>query len=735
MSTRRPDPESTGAAPEPAGTGPTRDDTLAGDGLDDFFDLIRCGTSDSPELTAHRAAVIRALAGGLPGRVADQAGDDPPPTRADGPAAEGTAPPSRLGDFSILREVGRGGMGVVYEAEQVPLGRRVALKVLSAAATLDPRQRQRFLVEAQAAALLRHEHIVPVFGFGSDRGVYYYAMAFIDGSSLAEVIRGRRGPAHAGPAAPAAAGHPGPPESGGRAREWFRTAAGYGLQAAEALEHAHEMGVIHRDIKPSNLLVDARGHLWVADFGLARIAQEDPGLTRTGDVIGTLRYMCPEQARGGRAGADPRADVYALGATLYELLTFRPAFRADDREELLHRLFTEEPVAPRRVDRAIPRDLETVVLKAMAKEPSARYGSAREMGDDLRRFLDDRPIRGRRPGLLGRSARWARRHRATAAAAVTTLVLALSVSTALLWQANRRTTAARVQQTLAFQLSLGTIDQIIQSLADGAAGDPPSGRGPAERASRLAVAFYDRIAETFADDEVMREVVAKALRSAGRERLSRGLARGREDYRRSIRAYEEVAARHPGFIWLRTGLIETMQEYAGMLAEAGDGAEADAVFRRALAVAEGVIGEKDAGLPCFSHGLIGPLEGLAWGLVTGPRPRPGDAARAVRLARRAAEWGPGRSGPWRALGAAHYRAGDWAAASAALERSMALSGGGDPLDWSLMAAVRGRQGDAAEARQWYDRAATGVRRAGDRDEELRRFLDEAGRLSGRPDGP
>ncbi|HEY1380751.1 MAG TPA: serine/threonine-protein kinase, partial [Gemmataceae bacterium] len=181
------------------------------------------------------------------------------------------------------------------------------------------------------------------------------------------------------------------------------------VQAAEALEHAHQAGVVHRDVKPANLMVDARGNLWVTDFGLA-VCQSDTGVTRSGDLIGTLRYMSPEQALGRRRALDHRTDVYSLGATLYELLTLLPAFGGDDRQELLRRIVSEEPRPACRVNPVVPADLETVVAKAMAKAPDERYATARELAEDLQRFLEDRPIRARRPSLWQKGRKWARRN-------------------------------------------------------------------------------------------------------------------------------------------------------------------------------------------------------------------------------------------------------------------------------------------------------------------------------------
>jgi serine/threonine protein kinase/WD40 repeat protein len=349
----------------------------------------------------------------------------------------------QLGDFRILREVGRGGMGIVYEAEQVSLGRRVALKVLPFAATMDSRQLQRFHNEARAAASLDHPHIVHVHAVGCDRAVHFYAMQFIDGPTLAAMIADlrQRGGQPALPEAQPTTPHiPGTPESaedtgpqaaasterGPRDRAYFRQVAEWGIQAAEALDHAHTLGIVHRDVKPANLLVDGRGGLWVTDFGLAHI-QSDSRLTMTGDLVGTLRYMSPEQALAKRVVVDHRTDVYSLGATLYELLTLEPAFTGNDRQELLRQIAFEEPKAPRRINKAIPAELETIVLKAMEKNPADRYATAKELADDLRRWLEERTIQARPPSLVQRARKWMRRHAAIVRVAASALIVTAGV--------------------------------------------------------------------------------------------------------------------------------------------------------------------------------------------------------------------------------------------------------------------------------------------------------------------
>jgi serine/threonine protein kinase/tetratricopeptide (TPR) repeat protein len=371
-----------------------------------------------------------------------------------------------LGDFRLLREVGRGGMGIVYEAEQISLCRRVALKILPLAGMLDERALMRFRNEAQAAAGLHHPNIVPIHGIGCERGIHYLAMQYIDGVALDRFIASVRATDSAGrsrdalasttPLEPADLGStPETTEADARSHQpdrptadatiaetidsterstnpagYFRRVAMLMAQAAEALHYAHEQGIIHRDIKPANLIVDRRGAIWVADFGLARI---DGGndFTLTGGLLGTLRYMSPEQASGRRLGVDHRTDIYSLGATLYELLTLQPAVTGSSREQVLQELFNAEPVALSRLDRRIPKDIATVTLKAISKDPTDRYESAAEFAADLRRFLEDRPIQASRPTLRKRFVKWASRNASlVAVAAAASFLIACTTSAA-----------------------------------------------------------------------------------------------------------------------------------------------------------------------------------------------------------------------------------------------------------------------------------------------------------------
>jgi len=386
--------------------------------------------------------------------------------RPDPPAGLG-----ELGDFRLLREVGRGGMGVVYEAEQISLRRRVPLKVLPFAAAIDPRRLQRFKTEALAAAHVQHEKIVPVHAVGCERGVHYYAMQFIDGQSLAALIgelRVLRDEQRDGAAVTEAAiESPEFPSGGGgtsaattisRERSaarhrYFDRVAGLIRQAALALEHAHQAGIVHRDVKPGNLLLDLRGQLWVTDFGLAQFTG-DAGLTITGELLGTLRYASPEQVLARRGIVDHRSDVYSLGATLYELLTLRPPFEGHDRNELIREIAAEDPPPPCDLDRSVPADLETIVLKATRKEPADRYASAQELADDLQRFLDHRPILAQRPTPAERLRIWSRRHPSIVGAGVVALILISAgslISTALVRHEQTKTLAAQKRAESAYR--------------------------------------------------------------------------------------------------------------------------------------------------------------------------------------------------------------------------------------------------------------------------------------------
>jgi WD40 repeat protein len=398
----------------------------------------------------------------------------------------------QIGDYRILREIGRGGMGVVYEAEQVSLGRHVALKVLLSAGLGNNTYLERFRREAKAAARLHHTNIVPVFGVGEEAGVHYYAMQFIHGEGLDRVLedvqrmrvdknasapgpktdtsgalarslvmgrfeQGAGGRAQGlevrsqkselGSLEVASSADPCPPTPdgssivirpspiapdptaqtsptvtlSGKHSEWeyCRTVARIALQVAEGLAYAHKQGILHRDIKPSNLLLDLQGTVWITDFGLAK-AEGTNELTQTGDIVGTLRYMAPERFEGTSM---PQSDIFGLGMTLYEMLTLRPAFDEPNRARLMQRLLHEDPPRPRKLEPRIPRDLETIVLKCIAREPRYRYLRAEDLAEDLSRFLSDRPVLARQTPWREHVWRWVRRNPGWAATLSTVFLL------------------------------------------------------------------------------------------------------------------------------------------------------------------------------------------------------------------------------------------------------------------------------------------------------------------------
>jgi len=371
-----------------------------------------------------------------------------------------------LGDFRLLDEIGRGGMGIVYEAEQLCLSRRVALKVLPFAGMLDSRQIARFKNEARAAASLDHPHIVSVISVGSQRGVHYYAMQYIEGQTLAQVIAKQQGDD-----ADPQADEKRPAESDtvpvavlstqrdANPSERFRTIADLGIQAAQALAYSHEMGIVHRDIKPSNLLLDDDGKLSITDFGLAQI-EGTGNLTMTGDLVGTLRYMSPEQAAGEKL-LDGRTDVYSLGITLYELLTLRPAFEGTEKAKLLRNILERDPPTPRSKNSSIPRDLETIVLKATAKEPYSRYGNAEELAGDLRRFLEHRPILARRARPHEQILNWTKRNHVVAilTAVIASLLILLAIGASIV--AVRRANLALAFRELQAQADQAQASSIV----------------------------------------------------------------------------------------------------------------------------------------------------------------------------------------------------------------------------------------------------------------------------------
>lgn len=458
----------------------------------------------------------------------------------------------RLGDFRIEREIGRGGMGVVFEAVQEALGRHVALKVLPQSHLLTGHQLERFQREAQTAAKLHHSNIVPVFGCGEADGYHYYAMQFIDGHGLDRWITERKEQPLDGPALLA----------------HCRAVARFGVEVAEALHYAHGQGTLHRDVKPSNLLLDRKGHVWVTDFGLAKALEQD-GLTVSGDLLGTLQYMAPEQFRGLY---DERSEVYALGLSLYELLTLRPAYAGRTRSELIEKIRNSRPERLQKLLPGMPHDLATIVERATARDPKDRYASAQQLAADLERYLQDRPILARRHSGAELLWRWCRHHRALAAmsASIAALVLLAAIGGWIMYGITRdalqrardsATTEHQAQQRAQATLH-GALD-LIENVFDTLVGpdpfhafeeDPDTGEYTgivrtavdprAAAVMKTMLPFYDLFAAANAGDSELEEQTARAYRRVGGIQFRLGnFADSRTAYEKSLQLYRDVHQR------------------------------------------------------------------------------------------------------------------------------------------------------------------------------------------------
>lgn len=490
----------------------------------------------------------------------------------------------RLGDFRLIREIARGGMGFVYEAEQVSLRRRVAVKILPLMSMLDDRQLQRFKNEVQAMATLDHPHIVDVYHVGQENGIHYFAMRFIDGCSLATVIEQARSNADMGNGSEntgnnTSSSHENPSSLGNgsdrdrdgdrldqahqatrpiaslstsRAAQpsrYYQQVAELVRQAAEGLAFAHQMGIIHRDVKPSNLLLDKSRHVWISDFGLAR-TQFDNRLTATGDVLGTLKYMSPEQA-GGAKLLDHRSDIYSLGAVLYELTTLQCPHTAEDRHALIRDVMERDPPPPRQVERTVPAALERITMQALAKSPWNRYETAQEMADDLQRFLDGRPVVAQKTRRWEAAVRWGRRNPLTAVLGALLFVLLVTLAIA---------------------------GPIASSHYAELAGQEAQARLAAEAAKKRAQENQQQVQEVL--DEVVMEAAWELASRPGLEDFSRGL------YERALQYYSSVASESGDDVRVRCQIAVAHRELARHKLLLSEGADVDSQLAQSLTMLE-----------------------------------------------------------------------------------------------------------------------------------------------------
>jgi tetratricopeptide (TPR) repeat protein len=379
-----------------------------------------------------------------------------------------------------------------------------------------------------------------------------------------------------------------------------------GVEAAEALEQAHQIGIVHRDIKPANLLIDSRAHLWVTDFGLAQV-QGDGRLTMTGDLVGTLRYMSPEQALAKPVGVDHRSDIYSLGVTLYELLTLQPAFAGTDRQELLRQIAFDEPALPRRLNKSIPADLETIVLRAIAKLPEERYATAQQLADDLRRFLEDRPVQARRPTAVMRLKKWARRHQAAVATAVVALLLFLTASVAVLGvsytlirserdRANSNASDAAAARATALDnqhQAFETADRLLTRVAEWQLKDVPQMDEARRAILEDALAFYRRFFQKQGDDPEVREQTGKAYaRTLSIYQMLGQLDHAEASGRQAVAIQDRLVAEFGEEPRYRLDLGRTLNILGYLRREMGRTTEAESDFRRGLDLVGWVVRER-----------------------------------------------------------------------------------------------------------------------------------------------
>ncbi|MGB7345319.1 MAG: serine/threonine-protein kinase [Pirellulaceae bacterium] len=554
--------------------------------LDDYLAGLETGTPQdvdaiceaNPDLADAIKAYLETLdklygfAAGMRGAAAIEAAAKDADTDSSG---QRTFQHLQLGDYKIGREIGRGGMGVVYEAHQQSIDRRVALKILPISAMLDQRQITRFKNESRAAGQLQHPNIVTVYSVGSDRGIHYYAMRMIDGTPVDAWVDQQ---SHEQDAV--------------TPTDW-RQCVAWAIDAAEALHCAHENGIVHRDIKPSNLIVDTTGKIWVTDFGLAR-CQSNHSMTGSGDLLGTIRYMSPEQAGGHSELIDHRTDIYSLAATLFEMLTLQPAVAGENGPSLLQKIACEPPRKLRGLRGDLPSDLSVVLQKAMATRKDERYLNAAQFAVDLQAVLDNRATLAKPPSLIRMAGRYAARHKRVVIASVTVATAAciwLVISSAVMLHQNQDVVTHRIQAERYFNQARATVDHLGTNVATQLASVPG-----AERVRRKllqdTLAYYEQFATQASGDAVVTSDLARTHYRIGvLNGELHSSAKAIPHFQQASRLYEEIIASEndPG---IKHDAAENFNTLGLALANEGQLPAAELAYSRALELEQALL-EKD----------------------------------------------------------------------------------------------------------------------------------------------
>ncbi len=630
-------------------------------------------------------------------------------------AASRTRAGQTVGEYEILEEIGRGGMGVVYKARQNGVNRVVALKVLRADPLGGGEHLRRFRNEAEFVARLDHPNIVPLYEVGEHASGVYFSMKLIEGGSLAEQL------------------------------PWFvsdlRSAAAVVATVAHAVHHAHQRGVLHRDLKPSNILLDEEGRPYVTDFGLARRLEGDSSLTQSGAVVGTPSYMAPEQAIGGRAEVTTATDVHGLGAILFTLLTGRPPFQADAVVDVLMQVREREAERPSRANRRVDRDLETICLKCLAKDPAGRYSTAQGVAEDLERWLRGDAIQARAAGRGQRLWRWCRRNPGpagqlgTAILLVLALLVGLAVSNRLLARKQAETDAQRKRAEAQRQRAQDNLDkgftfihQALGQLAGKDLADVPRIKEIREALIDQAMQVYQRSIQKQSDEPSDRFETARAYLGIGL------LFEARGDQAEAIRARETATALFEALVGdfpLEPAYLQQLghsYHYLGtQLSNIGSEQVAREHLRRAVRAFEQFT-ERFPNDP-------GGHNNVAWLLATTKARDVRNPGRAVQFARRAVGLAPDNASIRHTLGCAYFSAGKWEEAINAFERSGTIHPPGDHGTWFFLAMARWQLGQRKQARKWYDKAVEWMEKNSPLTEELRGLRDEARELLGVQDKP